>query len=184
MTTIETQRLVLRRLQPNDTDVYYARIYADPDVMGTLPGKKPIAREAFDVRIPMFMTQHWDEHGFGPWAVLRKVDNEFIGHCGLKYWPGSTDVEVFYALGKAYWGHGLATEAARASIRYGFEVLGLERVIAAALVEDCASRRVLEKLGMHYTGATRWNDLEIAQYMLEQAELIDASPTPGATDVR
>lgn len=94
MATIETVRLVLRRLQPTDMDAYYECIYADPDVMRTLPLQRPISREEFDTRVPTFMIDHWTRHGFGPWAVIHKADRQFIGHCGLRYWPESSDVEV------------------------------------------------------------------------------------------
>ena len=104
MATIETARLMLRRLQAADMDTYYERIYADPDVMRTLPAQRPISREEFDTRIPTFMIDHWTQHGFGPWAVIYKDNNQFLGHCGLRYWPDSTDVEVFYAFAKPYWG--------------------------------------------------------------------------------
>ncbi|MBM4254987.1 MAG: GNAT family N-acetyltransferase [Deltaproteobacteria bacterium] len=129
MTTVETARLLLRRIQPADMDDYYQRIYAEPDVMRMLPAQRPLSRADFDARIPTFMIDHWTEHGFGPWAVIHKADKQFIGHCGLRYWPESSDVEVFYALAKPYWGLGLATEGARASLRYGFEHLTLAAIL-------------------------------------------------------
>ena len=112
MATVETRRLLLRRLQPTDMDVYYHCIYADPEVMHTLPARVPISRAEFEARVPGFMIDHWTAHGFGPWAVIHKADRQFIGHCGLRYWPESSDVEVLYALDKRYWGKGLATEGA------------------------------------------------------------------------
>ncbi len=96
MDTVETERLYLRRFGDADRDVYYERIYADPEVMKTLPAGKPLARVDFEVRVAGLMFDHWREHGFGPWVVVHKADETFIGHCGLKYWPDSTDVEVFY----------------------------------------------------------------------------------------
>jgi ribosomal-protein-alanine N-acetyltransferase len=146
--TIETARLVLRRLVPADLDDYYRRVFADPDVMRTLPQRVPLARAEFDARAPRMMIEHWAQHGFGPWAVVDRSDGQLIGHCGLRYWPDTTDVEVLYAIGRAYWGRGLATEGARASLRYGFETLGLDRIIAAAFTDNPASLRVLEKVGL------------------------------------
>jgi hypothetical protein len=92
--------------------------------------------------------------------VVHKFDQQGIGHCGLKYWPDSSDVEVLYALDKRYWGRGLATEGARASRRYGFAELQLDRTLAAALVDNHASRRVLEKLGMQYESNRLFRSLE------------------------
>jgi RimJ/RimL family protein N-acetyltransferase len=166
MTTVETARLYLRRLQTTDLDEYHQRIYADPHVMRTLPPLSPISRAEFNIRVPTFMVEHWAVHGFGPWAVIHKPDNQFIGHCGLRYWPGSSDVEVLYALARQYWGNGLATEGARASLRYGFEHLKLERIMAAALVNNDASRRVLEKIGLRYEKTFQFHGLAVAGYSL------------------
>jgi [ribosomal protein S5]-alanine N-acetyltransferase len=113
MAAVETARLYLRRLQITDMDQYYQRIYADSDVMRTLLPLGPISRAEFDTRVPIFMAEHRVVYGFGPWAVIHKPDNQFIGHCGLRYWPGSSDVEVLYALARRYWGKGLATGKAR-----------------------------------------------------------------------
>ena len=145
MAAVETARLHLRRLQVTDLDQYYQRIYADPDVMRTLLCRSAsISRAEFVLACP----PSWSSTGLcmalGHWAVIHKPDNQFIGHCGLRYWPGLSDVEVLYTFARRYWGQGLATEGARASLRYGFEHLKLERIMAAALVDNHASRRVLE----------------------------------------
>ena len=166
MDAVETERLYLRRFTEADRDAYYQCIYADAEVMRTLPAGKPIARQDFEARVTRLMVDHCREHGFGPWVVIHKADGALIGHCGLKYWPDSTDVEVFYALAKPYWGRGLATEGARASLRYGFEALALEQIIAAALIDNLASRRVLEKIGMRYTGETTFAGLPVAGYAI------------------
>jgi ribosomal-protein-alanine N-acetyltransferase len=123
------------------------------------------------------MVEHWTEHGFGPWVVIHKPDQQLIGHCGLRYWPGSSDIEVLYALDKHYWGQGLATEGARASLRYGFEHLHLERIMAAALVENQASRRVLEKIGMQYEKNFQFRGLAAAGYSLSRVDYrLDEAP--------
>jgi ribosomal-protein-alanine N-acetyltransferase len=175
MHAIETERLYLRRFEDTDRDAYYQRIYADPEVMRTLPAGKPIAREDFDSRVTRLMVDHWCQHGFGPWVVVHKADQSVIGHCGLKYWPDSLDVEVFYALAKPYWGQGLATEGARASLRYGFEERELDHIIAAAFVDNLASRRVLEKIGMTYTGETMFTGLTVAGYRIDRDAYTSAS---------
>jgi RimJ/RimL family protein N-acetyltransferase len=179
MTAVETTRLYLRRLQPTDLDDYYQRIYADADVMRALPPRGPISREAFEARVPTVMVAHWETHGFGPWVVIHKADQQLIGHCGLRYWPNTADVEVLYALDKRYWGKGLATEGASASLRYGFEQLCLERIIAAAAVDNQASRRVLEKIGLQYEKNFRFGELDVAGYVVTRADY-----TPGEAPYR
>jgi RimJ/RimL family protein N-acetyltransferase len=167
---VETERLLLRRLEHADRDAYYERIYADPAVMRTLPAQRPLTRAEFDARMPAVMVDHWEEHGFGPWAVVHRADGELIGHCGLRYWPDTPDVEVLYALDRRYWGRGLASEGARASLRFGFQRLGLERIIAAAMVTNIASRRVLEKLGMRYERDEPFRGLDAAWYAIRRDE--------------
>jgi ribosomal-protein-alanine N-acetyltransferase len=116
------------------------------------------------------MVEHWAVHGFGPWAVIHKPDNQFMGHCGLRYWPGSSDVGVLYALATRYWGQGLATEGACASLGYGFEHLKLERIMAAALIDNHASRRVLEKIGLRYEKTFQFHGLAVAGYGLSRTD--------------
>jgi ribosomal-protein-alanine N-acetyltransferase len=167
---VETARLHLRLLEPADLDAYYERIFADPDVMRWLPTGQPIPRERFDDRIASLMFDHWAEHGFGPWIAVHRADGRVIGHCGLKHWPESTEVEVFYAFAKSYWGQGLATEGARASLRYGFEDLGLDRISAAAKLDNAASRRVLEKIGMTHEKDFEFMGSPVAGYAVRRAD--------------
>lgn len=166
LTSIETERLLLRPLQRSDMDLYYERIYGDDEVMRYLPAGKAIPRERFEQRIPAFMIEPWQTRGFAPWAVIHKADQEFIGHCGLNPWPDSEEIEVLYALAKPWWGQGLASEAAQASIDYGFAQLGLPKIIAAAHVENIASQRVIEKLGMQLQDEHDWNGMRIKMYAL------------------
>ena len=93
---------------------------------------------------------HWEKHAFGLWAVVNKQNNQLIGDGGLRFLGKTPEVEVGYVLAKAYWGKGLASEVAAASLKYGFEVLKLEKIVAAANTENRSSRRVMEKVGMRY----------------------------------
>lgn len=170
---LATPRLYLRRLRASDMQAYHQRIYADPEVVRTLSTQRPLAWEDFTRRIPTFMVEHWQQHNFGPWVVIHQASGELIGHCGLRYWPDSSDIEVLYALDKRYWGQGLATEGARASLQYGFTHLRLPAIMAAALVENLASRRVLEKIGMHSAGLMTFGALQLAKYTLAAAEYRD-----------
>ena len=108
--TLETERLCLRRLEETDLDFHYGRVFADPDVMRTLRGGVPLSRSEFEGRVRASFFEHWRRHGFGPWVVERKADARLIGHCGLRYWPDSSDVKLFYAIEQPAWGDGFATE--------------------------------------------------------------------------
>src|SRR5262245_38074517 len=120
MTLIETTRLRLRDFVPADLNDYHQQIYNDPDVTRFLPGGKPRpierTKEVLDYAI-----EHGQKHGFSLWAIVNKADNQFLGHCGLIFLQDAPEVELAYALGKSCWGKGLASEAARACLRYGFE---------------------------------------------------------------
>jgi ribosomal-protein-alanine N-acetyltransferase len=157
-------------MRHDDADAYYQRIYSDPEAMRTLPSRAVISRELFDERIPDFMNDHWEEHGFGAWIVASREDDRLLGHCGLKYWPGTENVEVFYALERRAWGRGLASEAAHAAVAAGFRDLQLECVVAGVLPENLASQRVLEKLGMRRSGSLVLGDLTVLGYRVDRAD--------------
>ena len=95
---------------------------------------------------------HWDEHGFGQWVVEHPGAASFIGVVGLgivSYEAAFTPaVEVAWRPARPYWGHGYATEAARAALDYGFEELGLDEIVALTVPANRRSRRVMERLGM------------------------------------
>jgi RimJ/RimL family protein N-acetyltransferase len=163
---IETARLLLRRWRDGDLEPY-ARICADPQVMRYIGGGAPLMREQSEAQISDFI-RHWDERGFGLWAVEHRASGVFIGFVGLAYqqeWiEDEHRTEVGWRLDPAYWGRGLATEGAVASVRYGFEELGLERIISIIQPENAASRRVAEKAGLTLRGETRWRGDDVVWY--------------------
>jgi RimJ/RimL family protein N-acetyltransferase len=95
-----------------------------------------MTREHSEQQISKFV-RHWEERGFGLWAVEEKSSGAFIGFIGLLYhedWSeGKHRMEVGWRLARPFWGRGLATEDAMASLRYGFEELGLDRIISIAV---------------------------------------------------
>jgi len=109
---------------------------------------------------------HHEEHGYGMWTV--ELDGETIGAAGLQHLEGGPEVEVGYRFLKEHWGHGYATESARASIVYGFDVVGLDKIVAVALESNIASRRVLEKCGLQEIGLAHVYGLEHVKYELRR----------------
>lgn len=148
MTKIETSRIWLRPLALADLDDL-AEIYNDPEVMRYRACSQPASRKQTQERLESYLA-HWEQHGFGRWATIYKASQRLIGHCGLEYLASLNSVEVNYLLDRDYWGQGLATESAIALLRYGFETLQFERLVALAKPENLASRRVMEKIGMQY----------------------------------
>ncbi len=162
--SIETRRLTLRPFTLDDLD-RLAAILADPDVTRYLPGGNPRTREQTEKTL-RFIIGHWEQHGFGWWAVTDKASQKLIGWCGLKFIDTTNEVEVLYLFARPHWGQGYATEAATASLRYGFEELELERIMALAVPENTASRCVMEKLGMRYVKTAVYYNLDLAVYAL------------------
>ena len=167
MPEIETERLRLRPFAPDDADDYYQRIFGDPDVTKYLRSRRSITRDDMPALLTRLANQ-WRQQGF--WAVTDKSDGQLIGHCGLKYLDATTEIELAYALAKSHWGMGFATEAARAVLRYGFEELKLDRIVAVAVPENAASRRVMEKIGLAYEKTDRFYDADLVYYAISSAQ--------------
>jgi ribosomal-protein-alanine N-acetyltransferase len=164
---IETIRLLCRRFTPDDLHSL-AVIRADADVMKYTTGRPESVQEV-QAWLNKWMA-HWRDHGFGRWALIDKATGTLAGWCGLLYLEDTTDVEIGYGLAKDYWGKGLATEAAAATMKYGFEQLSLPRIVAVAWPENMASHRVLEKLGMKYVKTGKFFGREMVYYVISREE--------------
>ena len=161
---IETPRLLIRSFTLQDAQALHERVFGDDDAMKFIPRGASPSLDRTRASIERFMS-HEREHGFGLWAVELRASGELIGDCGLFLLQGvGPDVEVAYHLGKQWWGHGYATEAASASLAYGFGECGLSEIIAICFPEHIASRRVMEKSGMRYVGPARYYDLDLVKY--------------------
>ena len=145
---VETARLVLRGFGPEDFGEFCA-MRADPEVMHYIGTEGPQTRDQSEGWLDR-NARRWRDEGFGMWAVTERAGGELLGWCGLSRLEDTQEVELGYGLARRAWGRGFATESARASLRYGFERAGLARIVAVAVPENTASRRVMEKLGMKY----------------------------------
>ena len=140
--TLTTDRLTLRGWREDDAEPY-AAITADPEVMRFMGGTLDPAQAWREIALYL---GHFDLRGYGLWAVER--DGELIGRVGLwrpAGWPG---LEVGWLLGRPAWGHGYATEAARAAVEFAWIELGAEQLISLIAPDNVASQRVAERLGM------------------------------------
>lgn len=166
---LETERLLLRKFEPTDLDAYTAHIFGDAEVLRYLPKRDAPARERAE-RTMNFFNDHWNQFPYAPWAVVEKANGELMGHCGLRFITEIQETEVLYALGKDFWGKGYATEAARASVDFGFNKVGLERIIALAVPENIASRKVMEHCGLKYEKDVQLFGLDCVYYALNRAD--------------
>jgi RimJ/RimL family protein N-acetyltransferase len=163
---LETERLQLREFDEDDAAAFYV-LGSDPSITRYTgdAGLADIEHARQILRTHPIADYH--THGFGRWACILKASGALIGFAGLKYLVELNEVDLGYRLLPAHWGHGLATEASRASVEYGFAHLGLERIIGLVDTENVASVRVLEKLGMTFTGLVEFRGQSVARYELE-----------------
>ena len=143
---IRTERLLLRRWRDSDREPF-ASMNADPSVVEHLQG--PMSRERSDDFVDR-IERHWDEHGWGLWAVEVPGVAPFVGYVGL--WPAGYVaegmVEVGWRLASEHWGHGYATEAAREALRFGFEEVGFDEIVSFTVPQNVRSWRVMERIGL------------------------------------
>lgn len=143
-----TERLLLRRWRGEDRDPF-AALNADPVVMEHFPA--PLTRAQSD-DLADRIEAHLDEHGWGLWAVEVRETGRFCGFTGLApatfEAPFTPAVEVGWRLAHWSWGHGYATEAARAALAHGFEVLRLDEIVSFTTTTNVRSQRVMQRLGM------------------------------------
>jgi RimJ/RimL family protein N-acetyltransferase len=145
---LRTDRLLLRRWLPADREPF-AALNADPKVAEFLPAA--LSGEASDA-LAARIEAHFDEHGFGLWAVEAPGVAPFLGFTGLSV-PGfqarfTPCVEIGWRLAARFWDRGYATEAARAALAFGFEHLRLPEIVSFTVPSNLRSRRVMEKIGM------------------------------------
>ncbi len=140
LTALETERLWLRQPQRTDLDAL-AAIYADPEVMRFIKGGTRTRLQSEEAL--QAMMQAWEQGKTGVWVVIEKQTRRLLGICGFV-----EQAELGYIFAQAAWGRGIATEAARACLRYGFEVAGYQKIGAGALRANTASIHILQKLGM------------------------------------
>ncbi|MFC9183375.1 GNAT family N-acetyltransferase [Streptomyces globisporus] len=148
---LETPRLILRRWRADDV-VPMAAVNVDPQVMRWI-GDGSVRDEQQTRRGIEAMEREWDSQGFGLFAVEIRSTGELAGFTGLSVPDFMLEllpaVEIGWRLGRAHWGQGLATEAAAAAVRFGFEDCGVGRIVSIAQLGNGASERIMTKLGMH-----------------------------------
>jgi RimJ/RimL family protein N-acetyltransferase len=156
MTILATERLLMRRLVPADLDDLYA-LYRDPEIRRYFP-EGTLTLEETREELAWFLNGHPDHPELALWATIHKPSGAFIGRCGLLPWTidGVDEVEIAYLIAKPWQRQGLGAEAARALVRYGFETLGLKRLIALIDPAHEASIRTAGRAGL-----TFWKEVEM-----------------------
>jgi RimJ/RimL family protein N-acetyltransferase len=150
---LETGRLRLRRFVPADADLLGA-LDADPEVMRYITYGQPTPRSAYvETYLPRWFAIYQAQPGLGYFAAERRDTGEFLGWLHLRDDRIEPEyVELGYRLKRSAWGHGYATEGARALLAHGFNGLGLARISARTLLGNRASQHVMEKCGLRRVG--------------------------------
>jgi len=145
---LESDRLFLRELFLDDIDGLF-EFFSDTETMKYLPGTKNL-NEIKEWLSLVF--ESYQRMNFGPWALILKGSNRFLGYCGLylqKNVDGKDEIEILYGLIKRYWGIGYATEAAKGVYNYGKSELKLTRFISLIAPGNHRSSNVAKKIGMN-----------------------------------
>ena len=163
----ETERLILRKLNDTDLDDIF-EMRKDPKVMRFIRG--PQTEIETSARWIEMMTERWDDEKLGFCGLVEKESGSFVGWCGLWDLKETNEIEVGYAIATGHWGKGFATEAADRCLKYGFEELALDRIVAVAFPKNEASQNVMKKIGMEYVQTGIFYGKRLVQYAITNVE--------------
>jgi ribosomal-protein-alanine N-acetyltransferase len=161
---LRTARLLLRPLEAVDRDAM--RLVFEDKRVSRFIGDGRLWDQAAVASWLGRAEDHLAAHGFGSVAVVEAATGRTIGEAGLILLEGGPEVELTYTLARDAWGNGYATEAARAVVAWGFDSVGLERIVAVVHPQNAASLQVVEKLGMRALGTAVHYGVELLKYEL------------------
>ena len=163
---LQAPRLRLRPVLPRDTAAMHA-VWTDPDVRRFLWDDQVIRLETA-AEVTRASARDFHEHRFGLWSVFTRDEGRLAGFCGLRTADVGPEPELLFGLLPAYWGRGLAREAANAVLGYAFDTLGLRRVIAATDVPNDRTSKTLLSLGMRLERRASHHGLDTLFYALSR----------------
>jgi RimJ/RimL family protein N-acetyltransferase len=167
MAEISTERLIMRSWRESDLPSW-AAMNADPEVRRYVgPLLTPGQAEAWVLNFQ----DDLDRRGFGFWALEVRASGDFIGFTGLDIVEEEmpvTGVEIGWRLARSAWGHGYATEAARAALEYGFGILTLPEIVAITMAANLRSQAVMERIGMTRDPAEDFDDPDVEEPSLRR----------------
>ena len=154
MTILETERLILRRFTPDDAP-FILELVNEPGWKRFIGDRGIGTLESARDYIANGPIASYKQHGFGLYAMELKVGSMPVGMCGLIKRDTLDDVDIGFALLSRFEGHGLAYEAAAATLAYSRDTIGLTRLVAISTIDNQRSARLLERLGMHFERLVR-----------------------------
>lgn len=171
---IETERLLLRRMDLGDLDDFVA-LHAEPEVTRFI---RPLDRAAAEERLHRD-EQEWHQRGYGLLAIVDPESGAFLGRCGLKHWPQFGETELGWALRRDAWGRGYATEAGRACVEWSFAGFDLPYLTAMINAANDRSIRVAERLGFAPMREDQLLGDPVVVYGLKRAATESGHPAVG-----
>ncbi|WP_028979857.1 GNAT family N-acetyltransferase [Sporocytophaga myxococcoides] len=177
---IETERFIIREILPTDNDGMY-ELHSDPEVHKYL-GNSTIAEKEKIIDVINFVRQQYIDTGVGRWAIIDKNTNDFIGWTGLELVTEEINKHInYYDLGyrliKRFWGQGIATETAYASLEYAFNKLNADEVYARADCNNTGSDNVLKKVGLRFVEKFDLDGVKHNWYKIDRAEFLNKKPS-------
>lgn len=165
MIILETERLVLRQLTPDDAEFMF-QLLNDPSFITNIGDRNIRTLDDARAYIQKGPVQSYAKNRFGLDLIVLKETEEPVGICGLIRREGLEDVDIGYALLPKFWSRGYALEAARAMKAYASDVIGLKRLVAIVDPANERSVRVLEKIGLQYEKMIRLSadDIDLKLY--------------------
>jgi RimJ/RimL family protein N-acetyltransferase len=164
MSVVETARLKLLPLNARFNDDLF-KLFNEPEVADWLFLTGPPTREQVDARSKIH-EQIWAERGYGMFAVLEKASERFVARVGPMTTPETGRIEIAWSTKRDAWGHGYASEAAKASIDFTFANSALDALDCYLRPDNTASRRVAEKVGFRYEDTRFLYDRPLRYYRL------------------
>lgn len=173
---IETERLILRTFKSSDVENIF-KLDSNKEVHKYLGGK-PIKTMEEAEKIISFFHLQYKERGIGRFATLEKSSGRFIGWAGLKLNEGEKEmlngytnfIDIGYRFIPEFCGKGYATEAAKASLEFGFRALNYTTIFGAAYIENKASNKVLKKIRLNFINQFDFKDVKCNWYELKNNE--------------
>jgi [ribosomal protein S5]-alanine N-acetyltransferase len=175
----ETERLIIREILPTDIDGMF-ELHSDPEVHIYL-GNKTITTKEKIFEVIDFVRQQYIDYGVGRWAIIDKNSNEFIGWTGLEFVIKEINnrrnyYDLGYRLIKRFWGQGIATESAFASLDYAFDKLNAKEVCAIADCENQGSNKILKKVGLKCIETFDLEGVKHNWYKIDRTEYENRKP--------
>lgn len=176
---LETERLILRELLESDLEGMF-ELDSDPMVHKYL-GNKPISTKQEAAEAINFIQLQYKERGIGRFAAVEKSTGNFIGWSGLKLNKGPKEelngiqdfIDIGYRFIPKYWGKGYATESSIASLHYGFNTLNYSLICGAAELENKASNKILQKIGLNFKNDFYYQEIRCKWYELSKNDYLE-----------